>query len=552
MSKASQDREILVIALLKAGTLKREICVATGLSLPSIKRIQKKYGILVDPEVRRQHTSAASKAKWQSDEFKAKFTDSLAEIRQSAEYRQNMSDALKLKWLERGHIPKVKLVQPIKVVKLKETPEERLVRQTSPEYKLAHSIKQKEIWTNIELRKKHSNIMRGVWTAPEYKDTCIAVLKNRVFPDGYHSNMVQDQTKIKIEDSGSFASNFPDLLIEWSINNNISPTEITSGSTYRANWVCSKNPEHRWQATVRSRCYIGHPSGCPYCVHQCSKDEQYILEFVRQFCSDVQSRVRGLLENKALEIDVYIPSRKLGIEVCGQYWHGEQRIGSKSHYEKFVQAQAAGIRLLTVFDSELFNRTKAVEGYLLSILGEVRESKFARKCEIIELSQGVAGAFLDEYHMQGGIRAIYHYGLQCNNILVAVMSFTKKSDVVVDLSRFCVQNGVRVPGGASRLLSYFRKQHPEFTSIISFSDNRYSKGDLYEALGFKLVGEAKPSYWYFANGQRELLHKFGFRLDAIEAKLGPLLPDETEYQAMLRFGYDRIWDCGKKKWALSN
>ena len=35
-----------------------------------------------------------------------------------------------------------------------------------------------------------------------------------------------------------------------------------------------------------------------------------------------------------------------------------------------------------------------------------------------------------------------------------------------------------------------------------------------------------------------------------EKKLGPLLPGETEYQAMVRFGYDRIWDCGKKKWEL--
>src|SRR5271166_4507531 len=111
--------------------------------------------------------------------------------------------------------------------------------------------------------------------------------------------------------------------------------------------------------------------------------------------------------------------------------------------------------------------------------------------------------------------------------------------------------GVRLPGGASKLLKYFISTNAKYNKIISFSDNRYSVGNLYEKLGFTLAHEARPSYYYFRPGTRELLHKFAWRKKHIKSKLGPMMPGEIEWEAMQRFGYDRIWDCGKKKWELT-
>jgi hypothetical protein len=488
----TKDTEDDIVRQLKSGILKREIVVLTGLSIATIKRIQKKHGILVDEQTKKQHTSAASKLKWQDPKFRDTFNKSLLEVRQTEDYKSKMSKSISDKWAD-GSDYRSKCHGAI------------LIRAVDPEYgKQVSNRRRKEI--------------RGV---------CLT--------------------------GGSLLNTHPDIAIEWSGDNLFHPNEITSGSDYRANWICKNNPLHTWTTTVRSRCYIGHPSGCPRCAHLSSGDEEILFDFVRQFRSDVQCNVRGLLVNKLLEIDIYIPSLKLGIEICGEYWHREgndPKINVRRHHEKYLQAKAAGIRLLTIFRSELYDRTNAVEGYLLSILGvKNTDVIFARKCKIKEVSKIESDIFLNKYHIQGAGRYIYSYGLYYYNNLVAVMTFGREIDNNFVLSRFCTSN-TRVPGGASKLLKYFVNEIKP-NKIISFSDNRWSGGNLYRVLGFAEGGEVKPSYWYFnLDGPVVLEHKFKYRKDAISARFGALLENETEYEAMLRFGYDRIWDCGKRKWEI--
>jgi len=56
----------------------------------------------------------------------------------------------------------------------------------------------------------------------------------------------------------------PDLANEWDHERNKkAPSEVTLGSTYKAWWICSSNPEHTWQAVVQSRTLRG--TGCPAC-----------------------------------------------------------------------------------------------------------------------------------------------------------------------------------------------------------------------------------------------------------------------------------------------
>ena len=59
----------------------------------------------------------------------------------------------------------------------------------------------------------------------------------------------------------SLAEERPDLLDSWSPNNEISPYDITCGSTKKVLWRCKK--DHEWAATVKNRALLG--SGCPYC-----------------------------------------------------------------------------------------------------------------------------------------------------------------------------------------------------------------------------------------------------------------------------------------------
>lgn len=68
----------------------------------------------------------------------------------------------------------------------------------------------------------------------------------------------------RVDTTNSVAGRAPHLVGEWDHErNDRSPDEVAAGGDYRAHWVCSKDPEHRWQATVASRVTLG--VGCNIC-----------------------------------------------------------------------------------------------------------------------------------------------------------------------------------------------------------------------------------------------------------------------------------------------
>lgn len=56
----------------------------------------------------------------------------------------------------------------------------------------------------------------------------------------------------------------PTLATEWhpSKNGDLTPHDLTIGSGKKVWWLCSKNPQHVWEAKVLNR---GKGNGCPYC-----------------------------------------------------------------------------------------------------------------------------------------------------------------------------------------------------------------------------------------------------------------------------------------------
>jgi hypothetical protein len=91
---------------------------------------------------------------------------------------------------------------------------------------------------------------------------------------------------------------------------------------------------------------------------------------------------------------------------------------------------------------------------------------------------------------------------------------------------------------------------PECTDIVSYSDNRWFTGEMYERLGFKEVHETEPDYKYVKNCT--ILPKNKFRHKSMKTWKGfDYNPEETEVQNAHRNGWYRIWDCGKKKWELT-
>jgi hypothetical protein len=81
--------------------------------------------------------------------------------------------------------------------------------------------------------------------------------------------------------------------------------------------------------------------------------------------------------------------------------------------------------------------------------------------------------------------------------------------------------------------------------LLSYSDNSKGLGGLYEKLGFKLISETKPNYYWVVDGVRK--HRFNFRKDKLVKN--DFDKNKSEVQIMTEMGYYRIFDCASKKWS---
>ena len=66
-------------------------------------------------------------------------------------------------------------------------------------------------------------------------------------------------------------------------------------------------------------------SGCPSCSHRKSDAENEITSFLMERLGEdkVFTRKRGII-SKMKEIDIYLPTKRIGIEYDGCRWHTEQ------------------------------------------------------------------------------------------------------------------------------------------------------------------------------------------------------------------------------------
>ncbi len=110
----------------------------------------------------------------------------------------------------------------------------------------------------------------------------------------------------------------PNLEKEWDFNKNIiDPYRISYGSKEKAWWKCLRG--HSWEATINSRV---RGNGCPECAKetQSSLPEKALFYYVKQVFPDaIENPVLKEISNR--ELDVYIPSLKIGIEYDGVNWH---------------------------------------------------------------------------------------------------------------------------------------------------------------------------------------------------------------------------------------
>ena len=288
-------------------------------------------------------------------------------------------------------------------------------------------------------------------------------------------------------------------------------------------------------------------TGCYPKMQAVSSKELDMLAYIKSiYPNDIKQNVRNILENK--ELDIYLPDKKLAFEFDGLYWHSELYKDKNYHLNKTEACRKKGIRLIHVFEDEWKYKGDIVKSRICGLLG-LNTRIFARKCDIREVNYNDSKAFLDMNHIQGNCMSTYRYGLYYNNELVSIMTFgpSRFADGEYELIRFCNKLNVNVIGGASKLFKYFLRNHAEYDHIVSYADRRWSVGNLYEKLGFELISETPPAYYYVKDDcrfnridfQKHKLVKAGF-----DSK-------KTEHEIMLERKIYRIYDCGNLKYCYT-
>lgn len=236
-------------------------------------------------------------------------------------------------------------------------------------------------------------------------------------------------------------------------------------------------------------------------ISKTSKAENEIKDFIEN--NGLETKMdRTILKGK--EIDIYIPSKKIGIEYNGIIWHTEW-FGQKDkryHYNKMQDCLKAGVKLISIFEDEYALHKEIVKNKLSHILGfdKNKPKIYARKCDIKEIIAHDANNFYNKYHIQGTTHATVHLGAYYKNKLVAVMSFVRRLPYGTwELVRFASDYHYICSGLGGKLFSFFIKNY-NFKEIKSFADRRWTineNDNLYTKLGFVNDGIVPPSFTYY-------------------------------------------------------
>lgn len=285
-----------------------------------------------------------------------------------------------------------------------------------------------------------------------------------------------------------------------------------------------------------------------------SIEEKEVVDFIRSLgISNIVENSRSILPD-GKELDIYLPDFKLAIEYNGVYWHHDDvsHITRSYHFKKYEMCRSQGIQLITIFSNYWKAKKNIVQKFIKNKIGKTPERVFARKCEVREVPSNETRTFLEENHILGYTPASIRLGLYQDSTLVALMTFGKqrvaigKPENAHELVRYATSK--LVVGGASKLLKAFiRTYDPD--KIISYSDNEWSNGNLYNILGFELEKELPPSYWYLKPREERLYHRFTFSKQKLVAK--GYSETLTEKEITREMGLLRVWDCGKKRWTMN-
>jgi very-short-patch-repair endonuclease len=269
-----------------------------------------------------------------------------------------------------------------------------------------------------------------------------------------------------------------------------------------------------------------------------SQIEQELQSYVKSITADAIFNDKKILGGK--ELDIYVPSKKVAIEIDGLVWHCSK---FKEDYPIQLSAKTdlcdkLGIRLIHFYDDEIREKYPIVKSIIASALGVYSRKIFARKCVIAQVGREAGDKFFMENHLAGSARASFYIGLYYNNELVQCASFGKNrftKEKKLELIRMASLLNIQVVGGFSKIMS-------QVEECESYVDRRIYNASGYKSSGWTLVEKTKNGYYYtdFKNRfPRQMFMKRNL------VKMWPDIDINMREEDICRLhGFYQIYNCG--------
>lgn len=381
----------------------------------------------------------------------------------------------------------------------KMTEEERLMmveavkRGWTENKREAQKKRQKEIWSNPELRAKSSEIAYSLMTEE-------------------HRKKISEKTKEAMSRPEVLGHIKESCMAKYGVEWNCLRPEANNHVT-----ISKKNRE--WQSLL----------GVP------DEDLEYV---VKGFAYDIK------IGNTLIEID---PSETHNSTYS---LFGKEPKDSTYHIKKTSAAHIAGFDCIHIWDWD--DAGKIVKMFSKKVALGARQCD-VRPVEDIT----IVDTFLNTYHLQNTCKGqSVCVGLYYDEKLVGLMTFGEpryNNNYEWELLRLCFDSEYTVMGGVKKMFKWF-VEHYCPSSILSYCDKSKFSGKVYVDLGFELLSYAKPSkHWYNIKTKRHitdnLLRQRGFSQlhGDKEHKKG-----ENNRGLMLEHGYVEVYDCGQASYVWTN
>lgn len=294
---------------------------------------------------------------------------------------------------------------------------------------------------------------------------------------------------------------------------------------------------------------------CPNCFPNIinnpssSYEELEVLNYIKSvYNGQIEHRKKKLFTNSKQEIDIYLPELKVGIEFDGIYWHCSDNPNNLRDYNKLIDANNRGIKLIRIWENEWNEKQDIVKSIINNILNiPCKNIIQANNCEIRNISNSACKLFCNKNSLQGEINSSVNLGLFYKEDLVQIISLNKlhiHNKYEWKLVRNCCKLNTTVVNGENKLLKYFEETYKP-KSIITYCNRRYFSGNNYKLLGFKEQKTIKPIFW-IVDKHKNIESKLKYTKLSMKNKKDFIYNENlSQVENCLNNGYKFLVDCGQ-------